>query len=387
LFLLGGYTDKSVLAHSPAGGEGQGFYSVIFDPETAQFRRLTSSSVETNPAFIMKHPSLDIVYMTTEVITNEGSHLLVGKLDRKDGGVTVVDRKKIQGRSSCHISWDYSASHLVVVSYWDSKLTTFPVDGEGMVGEAVEVWSQPGAEYVDTHRPDRWEHLAHRQRWPHLHQVNQEPGRRMFLVPDLGQDQLQCFKIERGEISHLGSQQLRQGAGPRHLEFNKHTNILYICGELDNTVTVLHYNTDLVDLVMAGNYRGDVGSEEKSLVRHLQTVSTLPPGLTSKSTIAEMRLHPSGRFLYVGNRGHNSIAVFRVDQPSGTLSLVDIQDSHGAFPRHFNFDRTSRFLVVGNHASDNIVAFKILETGRLEMMSVLENVPSIVWLTPVSCED
>ena len=208
----------------------------------------------------------------------------------------MVDRKKIQGRSSCHISWDYSASHLVVVSYWDSKLTTFPVDGEGMVGEAVEVWSQPGAEYVDTHSPDRWEHLAHRQRWPHLHQVNQEPGRRMFLVPDLGQDQLQCFKIEQGEISHLGSQQLRLGAGPRHLEFNKHTNILYICGELDNTVTVLHYNTDLVDLVMAGNYRGDIGSEEKSLVRHLQTVSTLPPGLTSKSTIVEMRLHPSGRW-------------------------------------------------------------------------------------------
>ena len=64
------------------------------------------------------------------------------------------------------------------------------------------------------------------------------------------------------------------------------------------------------------------------------------------------------RFLYVGNRGHNSIAVFRVDQPSGTLSLVDIQDSHGAFPRHFNFDRTSQFLVVGNHASDNVVGKK-----------------------------
>jgi len=93
------------------------------------------------------------------------------------------------------------------------------------------------------------------------------------------------------------------------------------------------------------------------------------------------------RFLYVGNRGHNSIAVFRVDQSTGSLSLLDIQDSHGAFPRHFNFDRTSQFLVVGNHASDNIVAFKILETGRLEMVSVLENVPSIVWLTPVSCED
>ena len=82
LFLLGGYTCKDVLAHSPAGGEGDGFYSVIFDPENCQFKRLTSSEVKTNPAFIMKHPSLDIVYMTTEVITGDGSELLVGRLDR-----------------------------------------------------------------------------------------------------------------------------------------------------------------------------------------------------------------------------------------------------------------------------------------------------------------
>ena len=82
LFLLGGYTDKSVLAHAPQGGEGSGFYSVIFDPEAAKFQRLTSSEVRTNPAFIMKHPELDVVYMTTEVITKDGSEVLVGKLDR-----------------------------------------------------------------------------------------------------------------------------------------------------------------------------------------------------------------------------------------------------------------------------------------------------------------
>merc|ERR1719350_1495763 len=135
---------------------------------------------------------------------------------------------------------------------------------------------------------------------------------------------------------------------------------------------------------MAGNYRGDVGSEEKSLVRHLQTVSTVPDGLSSKSTIAEMRLHPSGRFLFVGNRGHNSIAVYKTDPDTGSLSLVDIQSSQGAFPRHFNFDASGKFLVVGNHASDNVVAFRILDTGKLEVVDVLEDVPSIVWLAPVS---
>ena len=71
---------------------------------------------------------------------------------RKDGSLTILDRKKIHGRSSCHINWDYSASHLIVVSYWDSKLTTFPVDRDGMLGEVVNVYSQAGSEYVDTHR-------------------------------------------------------------------------------------------------------------------------------------------------------------------------------------------------------------------------------------------
>ena len=216
---------------------------------------------------------------------------------RKDGKLTLLDRKRIHGRSSCHISWDYDESHLIVVSYWDSKLTTFTVDEAGMLGEAVEVYSQAGAEYVDSHSPDRWEHLQHRQRWPHLHQVNREPARRMFLVPDLGQDQIQCFNIHHGQISHLGSQQLRRGAGPRHLEFNKHHHILYVCGELDNTVTVLKYNTDLVGKVLDGNYLGDVNSEDQSssLMTVMQTVRTVPDSLTVKSTIAEMRLHPSGR--------------------------------------------------------------------------------------------
>ena len=88
----------------------------------------------------------------------------------------------------------------------------------------------------------------------------------------------------------------------------------------------------------------------------------------------------------MGNRGHNSIAVYKTDFDTGTLTLVDIQSSQGAFPRHFNFDTTGRYLVVGNHSSDNVVAFRILETGRLEMVDMIENVPSVVWLTPVRQE-
>jgi len=248
----------------------------------------------------------------------------------------------------------------------------------------------PGADYVEKSKPDRWEHLAHRQRWPHLHQVNRDPySKEFFMVPDLGRDQIHMFNIQDGNVLHLGAQQLRRGAGPRHMDFNKGRRVVYICGELDNTITVLRYNIESVPAVMKGDYHADATVEDQtdSLLTSIQTISTVPDDLVKKSTIAEMRLHPSGKYLFVGNRGHNSIAIFRVSQDDGTLTLVDIQDSLGAFPRHFNFDNTAQFLLVGNHASDTIVAFKILDTGKLKMVDKVENIPSIVWVTPVAHDE
>jgi len=255
-----------------------------------------------------------------------------------------------------------------------------------MLGDAKQVYSDPGADYVDQAQPDRWEHLAHRQRWPHLHQINRDPwSNQMFMVPDLGRDQIHMFNISQGEVVHLGVQQLRKGAGPRHMDFHSRLRVVYVCGELDNSVTVLRYNQEVVHQVMKGDYKGEV-TDETSLLSAVQTVKTVPEGV--KSTIAEMRLHPSGRWLYVGNRGHNSIAVFSVDQRDGSLTKLGIQDSQGAFPRHFNFDNTGQFLLVGNHASDTIVSFKIhLDTGLLEMADKMENLPSIVWVTPISPEE
>jgi len=324
------------------------------------------------------------------VISDGGSEILVGELNRKSGTVRVIDRKLVHGRSTCHIEWDNERTHLIAVSYWDSRITTFPVDEDGHLGEATAVYADPGADYVDKSKPDRWEHLAHRQRWPHLHQVNRDPySKKFFMVPDLGRDQIHMFNINNGNVIHLGVQQLRKGAGPRHMDFNKCHKVVYICGELDNTITVLKYNPAAVAAVMKGGYNGNATVEDQtnSILTSIQTISTVPGDLEKKSTIAEMRLHPSGKYLYVGNRGHNSIAVFKVSPEDGTLTLVDIQDSLGAFPRHFNFDNTSRFLLVGNHASNTIVAFRILDTGKLDMVDKVENIPSIVWVTPVTHAD
>merc|ERR1711899_89765 len=170
-------------------------------------------------------------------------------------------------------------------------------------------------------------------------------------------DQVHLFSILAGHVCKLGAVQLRKGAGPRHMDFHTRLKVAYICGELDNTITVLRFNPEVVPKVLEGNYMSDSTSDAPSLLTSVQTISTVPEDLTSKSTIAEMRLHPSGQFLYVGNRGHNSIAIFRVDQDSG-------------------------FLLVGNHASDTIVAFRIEVSGLFEVVDKVEGIPSIVWVTP-----
>ena len=95
-------------------------------------------------------------------------------------------------------------------------------------------------------------------------------------------------------MKHLGSHQLRRGTGPRHLEFSKHQKMVYVCGELDNTVTVLRYNTEMVDTVLSGGYLEDDDTMD-SVLTHVQTISSVPEDIDTKSTIAEMRLHPSGR--------------------------------------------------------------------------------------------
>ena len=117
------------------------------------------------------------------------------------------------------------------------------------------------------------------------------------MIPDLGRDMIQLFDIKNGKIEHLGGEQLRKGSGPRHLEFSKKQRVAYVCGELDNTVTVLKYNEAEVDRVLQGGHNADTTDKgTSSLLKQIQTVSTVPEDINKKSTIAEMRLHPSGRY-------------------------------------------------------------------------------------------
>jgi 6-phosphogluconolactonase len=153
------------------------------------------------------------------------------------------------------------------------------------------------------------------------------------------------------------------GAGPRHLEFHPNGRVVYVINEIGNTVTVFAYD------------------QERGTLKQLQDIPTLPPEFSETSHTADIHVHPSGKFVYGSNRGHDSVVIYAVDDTDGTLSLVGYQSTQGEVPRNFVIDPTSTFLLAANQDTDDVVTFRInQETGCLEPTGHVADVPTPVCL-------
>lgn len=385
LFLVSSYTDTSVLAHTPKGTLGEGIYSLFLDAETGRLTRLATTTLGPNPAFILKHPSLkDVFYATTECIASEGD-LFTLKL-QQNGEFKVLGRQSAKGKSTCYVNLRPTLDWMILVNYWDAKLSTLPVGVNGIVGEPSEVYMQPQADYVEKAQPTREEHWKYRQRWPHSHCCVTEPyGGESLFVTDLGLDKVFVYELDSsaGKLRPKGEVQLRKGRGPRHLVFHNTIRCAYVINELVSTVTMLKYNSYTSS---STSYRVEDADDPEAILSHVQTLSTLPDDFLNEGSIlrhadnnnnneegvwkatshsSEIRLHPNGRYLYIGNRGHDSIAVFAIDPTDGTLTSVEVHPSGGKCPRNFNFDQTGRYMVVGNQDSNTLNSFVIGEDGML----------------------
>ncbi|MFN2156109.1 MAG: lactonase family protein, partial [Anaerolineae bacterium] len=148
------------------------------------------------------------------------------------------------------------------------------------------------------------------------------------------------------------------GTGPRHLAFHPNGEFAYVIGELQSTVMAV---------------RLDAGS---GTLEQLQTISTLPEGTDVDNTCADVHISPSGRFLYGSNRGHDSIAAFRIDETTGRLSSIGHTSTQGKTPRNFGIDPSGRFLLAANQDSDSIVSFRIDgQSGELSPTGEVTSVP------------
>jgi len=349
------------------------------------------------------------------------------QLDFATGELKVNDRVSASGKSTCYLNVHSSADFISAVNYWDAKLASYSLDKTGTISRhPADINMQPGAEYVEEHNPSREEHWTFRQRWPHTHCMVTEPYTQKYeFVIDLGTDRIHHYVLDPicGKLLKTGSVQLTPNLGPRHILFHPHYPIAYLVNELQSSVSVFMYNglatRDKDCVLQDSRHKG-------SILELQQIISTLPTDFDNKCSLnkygvwkaashsSEIRLHPSGRFLLVGNRGHDSIAVFRVlgvedskiaqdsgsetkiptssvciveektpcvenvagktasNATPGLLSFVGAFPSGGKTPRNFNFSANGRFVLVGNQDSNNVTLFKIdLTTGKLAKLKSL----------------
>jgi len=192
-----------------------------------------------------------------------------------------------------------------------------------------------------------------RQKGPHAHSINISPDNRFAFVADLGLDKIMIYKlnVDKGTITanNPAFAKVKPGAGPRHFTFGADGRYAYVINELDGTITAFSYEP------------------ASGTLTEIQSITTLPKDFSGSSSCAEVRVHPSGKFLYGSNRGHDSIAVYRIDPAKGTLTFVEHEKADIKTPRNFNIDPTGKFCLVANQGGDSIVVFRIdKKTGALE---------------------
>ncbi len=295
-----------------------------------------------NPSFVALDPARRFLYVVNELADYEGrpsGSAEAYSIDPSSGKVTLLNRQSVNGSTPAHLTVDPSGRYLLVANYRGGNFVVLPIGSDGRLGPV-------SSEFMDIgHGPNE-----ERQTSPHPHMVTFDLAGRFITTADLGTDQVQTFRLANGKLERISVASTAPGSGPRHVAFHHNGKILYCLNELNATITVFGYDP-------ASGKVGDV----------IETVRTEPPDYRGRQSTAEIAVHPTGKFLYASNRGHNSIVGYRIDPATGKLAVIGYATEGMSFPRNFVIDPSGSWLYVANQKGDTIVQFAIdTATGELK---------------------
>lgn len=298
-----------------------------------------------NPSFLAIHPNRRFLYAIGEVgqfAGGKGGAVSAFAIDPESGKLTLLNQKSSRGPGPCHVVVDKSGKNALVANYGGGSVACLPIGEDGRLGDATSFIQHQGSSV----NPQR-------QKGPHAHSINLDPDNRFAFAPDLGLDRIKAYAFDAARNTltpHDPSASVTPGSGPRHFDFHPNGRFAYAINELASTITAFQYEAD------------------RGLLQTVQAAaSTLPDGFDGKNTTADIHVHPSGKFVYGSNRGHDSIAIFAVDSATGKLTPVGHQSTQGKTPRNFGIDPTGAYLLAANQDTDNVVVFRIdVATGKLE---------------------
>jgi 6-phosphogluconolactonase len=326
--------------------KSQGIYASRFDPATGALSPAELVADTPNPSYLAIHPSGRSLYAANEIGNFDGKPtgaVSAFAIERASGRLTLLNRQPSAGGGPAHLITDPSGRNVLVANYGGGSVAVLPIEQDGRLKPPSSTMQHSGASVNQQ-----------RQKGPHAHQVILDPPAARAYVADLGIDKVMIYRFDaaRGALSANDppAASLEPGAGPRHAAFHPKGRFAYVINELTCTITA--FSVDPATGALTA----------------IQTVSTLPAGETVREgySTADVQVHPSGRFLFGSNRGHDSIAVFAIDQASGRLTLVEHEPTGGNTPRAFGIDPDGAFLLAANQRSDSVVVFRIDgKTGAL----------------------
>ena len=336
LVYIGTYT-------GPAGSKG--IYAARLDPATGGLSTPALAAEGRNPSFLASTADGRFLYTVNEVDALEGKPggAVTGyAIDKATGALKLLNSQSTVGGGPAHVS--VAGKMVFVANYGGGSVAAYQIQADGTL-KPHSAFAQHAGSSVN----------AARQKGPHAHAATADPSGHFLYVPDLGLDQVLVYRIDAaaGTLAPATppfAPVLPAGAGPRHIAIAKDGKHAYVITEMLCTIVAFDRNTSTGALTP------------------IQTISTLPAGqaVAEGFSTAEVLLHPSGKYLYGSNRGHDSLVVYAVDQSSGKLTLVQHVPTGGKMPRAFNIDPTGTFLLAGNQNSDSIVVFRIDQaTGKL----------------------
>jgi len=346
LLFVGTYTEKQ---------QSKGIYAYRFDPASTELTSLGVAVETTNPSFLAIDPSHRFLYAVNEVGKYKDASsgavsafaIDAQKGSGPSGKLQLLNEVASRGADPCYIAFDKTGKFVLVANYTGGSVAVFPVQPNGHIGEASAFVQHTGSSV--NHE---------RQEGPHAHWIETTPDNRFAIAVDLGLDELLVYRfdVRNGSLSPNNPPyaKLDPGAGPRHVAFHPDGKFVYVVNEIQSTVTAFAYD--------AGH----------GALNKLKTVSTLPKNFSGNNDTAEIKVHPSGKFLYASNRGHDTIALFSIDK-SGALTLTDHFPTQGKTPRNFEIDPTGKLLFVANQNTNNITVFQIdPTTGRLTAKKTID---------------
>ena len=333
----------------------QGIYHAQLDLETGKLTRPELAAEVSGPGFLAMHPKGSHLYAAAS-LNGSPSVIAYRILEGNQGELQQVNALPIGDGGATHLAVSADGSLLVTAQYGGGSVAVFDLKENGQLGSRKQLIEHRGGSQVVPGRQDA----------PHPHWVGFSPDQRHVLVPDLGMDAVMTYglDINGGRLGPKHRNPMVAGGGPRHMKFHPNGQWAYVLNELSLSLTLCDY----------------VPEDGRLLPR--QTVNTVPQESLLEERFAsasEVRVHPSGRFVYAANRGHDTITAFAIDGESGRLSVIEREFVRGATPRNFNIDPTGRWLLAAGQHSHTLASFEIDSiTGALHYSGHVAMAPSAI---------